>query len=327
MRLIDQVRAKLRLLHYAWDTEQSYVAWIERYIRFHRCGDVWRHPNEMGAVEIEHFLTHLAQDRHVSASTQNQAFAALLFLYQKVLEIELPQIDALRARRSTRLPVVLSRIEVKQLLDALAQLPTREPYALMARLMYGTGMRVMECCRLRVKDVDFSRKQIVVRQGKGDKDRVVPFPKSLLIEMKEIVAVRQRLHEKDRARGLGPVWLPDALVVKFPNAGLEFGWQFIFASRQLSEDPRQPGTQRRHHLHEGCVQRAITATVRSLGLTKKISCHTLRHSFATHLLESGSDIRTVQELLGHADVSTTMIYTHVLERGASAVLSPLDVLA
>jgi integron integrase len=327
MKLIEQIRAKLRLLHYALDTEECYVTWIDRYIRFHRCGDVWRHPNQMGGLEIEQFLTHLAQDRHVSASTQNQAFAALLFLYQKVLEIELPQIDALRARRSTRLPVVLSRIEVKQLLNALAELPTREPYALMARLMYGTGMRVMECCRLRVKDVDFSRKQIVVRQGKGDKDRVVPFPQSLRSEMEGIVRTRRQLHDKDLARGIGPVWLPDALNVKFPRAGHELGWQFVFASRQLAEDPRQPGIKRRHHLHEGCVQRSITTTVRRLGWTKKISCHTLRHSFATHLLESGSDIRTVQELLGHADVSTTMIYTHVLEKGASAVLSPLDVLA
>lgn len=326
MKLIDRVREKLRLLHYAWATEQSYVAWIERFITFHKRGDVWRHPTEMGRAEIEQFLTHLATDRHVSASTQNQAFSALLFLYQTVLEIPLDRIDALRAKRSKRLPMVLSRDEVKQLLAALRELPTREPYALMARLMYGTGMRVMECCRLRVKDVDFDRKQLIVRQGKGDKDRALPFPKSVRDEVDQILRARRQLHERDVARGVAGVWMPDALAEKFASASNELGWQFVFASRQLAEDPRAPGTMRRHHLHEGCVQRAITQTVRRLSWAKKVSCHTLRHSFATHLLESGSDIRTVQELLGHADVSTTMIYTHVLERGACGVLSPLDAL-
>jgi integron integrase len=326
MKLLDQVRAKLRLLHHAWSTEEAYVAWIKRFLVFHKRGEVWRHPNELGTAEIEQFLSHRATDRHVSASTQNQAFNALLFLYQQVLEIRLERIDALRARRTRRLPVVLSRGEVKQLLDGLATMPTREPYALMARLMYGTGMRVMECCRLRVKDVDFDRGQLIVRQGKGDKDRAVPFPASTRDELRQVIELRRQLHERDRARDVAGAWMPDALAVKFGAASRELGWQFVFASRQLAEDPREPGTWRRHHVHESCVQRAITTTVRRLGWSKKVSCHTLRHSFATHLLETGSDIRTVQTLLGHADVSTTMIYTHVLERGASGVRSPLDAL-
>jgi integron integrase len=277
----------------------------------------------MGVVEIEQFLTHLATERHVSASTQNQAFSALLFLYQKVLEIPLERIDALRAHRTRRMPVVLSRDEVKQLLTTLQELETREPYAFMARLMYGTGMRIMECCRLRVKDVDFARKQLMVRQGKGDKDRAVPFPSSVQDELRELVQSRSRLHVRDLEQGNGLVWLPDALAVKFPNASRELGWQFVFASRVLSKDPRCEEI-RRHHVHEGCVQRAIHQSVQQLNWSKKVSCHTLRHSFATHLLEGGADIRTVQELLGHADVSTTMIYTHVLQRGACGVVSPLD---
>ncbi|MEO2092301.1 MAG: integron integrase, partial [Gemmataceae bacterium] len=297
--------------------------WVERYIVFHKRGSVWRHPQELGVPEIEQFLGHLARDRRVSASTQNQAFSALLFLYQKVLDLPLERVDGLRAHRTRRLPVVLSRDEVKDLLTALQGLPTREPYALMARLLYGTGMRLMECCRLRVKDVDFERGQLVVRQGKGDKDRAVPFPRSVHEELREHLRWRSRLHERDVDRGGGEVWLPDALAVKFPAAARESGWQFVFASRVLSRNPRGEEV-RRHHVHEGCVQRAVHQTVRELGWTKKVSCHTFRHSFATHLLEDGADIRTVQELLGHADVTTTMIYTHVLTRGACGVVSPLD---
>jgi integron integrase len=286
MKLMDQVRQKLRLLRYAWDTEQSYVRWIERFLQFHKHGDVWRHPREMGKPEIEAFLGHLAQDRRVSASTQNQAFGALVFLYRNVLEVELPVVDALRAKRTKRLPVVLSPDEVKQLLSGLEDMQTREPYALMCRLMYGTGMRVIECCRLRVKDVDFERRQIIVRQGKGDKDRVVPFPKAVREELLAIVEQRRQLHDRDRERGVAGAWLPDALVEKFDRAATGLGWQFVFASRVLAEDPRAPGTIRRHHVHEGCVQRAIHKAVMQLGWNKKVRCHTLRHSFATHLLDS-----------------------------------------
>ncbi|MCZ2343814.1 MAG: integron integrase [Bacteroidales bacterium] len=323
MKLLEQVRAKLRLLHYSLDTEESYTRWIERFILFHKTDTTWRHPRDMGSAEIEEFLTHLARERHVSASTQNQAFCALLFLYHNVLEQPLDRIDALRAKRTRRLPVVLSREEVRTLLTTLRELDTREPYALMARLLYGTGMRIMECCRLRIKDIDFERRQLIVRQGKGDKDRTVPFPISLRTELQDAIRQRARQHHDDLARGFGRVWLPDALAVKYPQAARELGWQFLFASKTLSQDPRTQDT-RRHHIHEGCVQRAIHQTVKRLGWTKKVSCHTFRHSFATHLLEGGADIRTVQELLGHADVSTTMIYTHVLERGACGVVSPLD---
>jgi integron integrase len=323
MKLMDQVRAKLRLLHYSWDTEQIYVRWIDRHIRFHKRGTQWRHPKDMGTREVERFLSHLAQVRLVSASTQNQAFAALLFLYQKVLDQRLGDVDSLRAERTRYMPVVLSTGEVKDLLARLERIPTREPYALMARLMYGTGMRLMECCRLRVKDVDFAPQQLMVRQGKGDKDRPVPFPQSLQEPLRLLLESRKRLHEQDLEAGLGAVWLPDALAEKFPNAPRELGWQFVFASRVMSKDPRGDEI-RRHHVHEGGVQRAVLRAVRELGWVKKVSCHTFRHSFATHLLEGGADIRTVQELLGHADVSTTMIYTHVLAKGACGVVSPLD---
>lgn len=323
MKLIDQVRAKLRFLHYSLDTEECYVRWIERFVIFHKHNGVWRHPRELGHVEIEAFLTHLAVERHVSASTQNQAFSAILFLYQQVLEVTPGRIESLRAMRTRRLPVVLSPSEVKDLLTALLALPTREPYALMAQLMYGTGMRLMECCRLRIKDVDFTRQQIVVRQGKGDRDRVVPFPSTLQTELQELIQTRSRLHDRDLERGQGAVWLPDALARKYPAAAYQLGWQFLFASRVLSTDPRS-GRTYRHHIHEGCVQRAIHQSVRKMGWTKKVTCHTLRHCFATHLLEAGADIRTVQELLGHVDISTTMIYTHVLQRGACGVVSPLD---
>lgn len=324
MKLIDQMRQKLRLMHYAWDTEKSYIRWVERFLIYHKQGEVWRHPRDMGKPEIEAFLGHLAQERHVSASTQNQAFGALLFLYQKVLKIELPLVEPLRAERSQRLPVVLSIDEVKLLLGELQLRMTREPYALMARLLYGTGMRIMECCRLRVKDVDFTRNQLIVRQGKGNKDRAVPFPKSVRAELDLHIQQRKRLHEQDLTHGVAGVSMPDALVEKFATASRELGWQFVFASRQLAEDPREPGILRRHHVHEGSVQRAVTQAVRKCGFTKKVSCHTFRHSFATHLLEGGADIRTVQELLGHADVSTTMIYTHVMNKGSLGVISPLD---
>jgi integron integrase len=318
-RLLDQVREALRLLHYSLRTEECYVMWARRYILFHGK----RHPLEMGAREIEEFLTHLAVTETVSASTQTQALNALLFLYQKVLGVELPRLDAVRARRPRRLPVVLSRPEVRQVLDAIDGFDGL--YRLMGRLMYGTGMRLMECCRLRVKDVDWQRSQIIVRQGKGDKDRVVMLPKALRASLDEQLQSRRAVHDRDLARGIAHVPLPDALERKYPNAVKELGWQFLFASRQLSRDPRS-GKIGRHHVHENALQRAVTVAVRRLGLVKRVSCHTFRHSFATHLLERGVDIRTVQELLGHKDVSTTMIYTHVMDKGVSRTASPLDFL-
>lgn len=325
MKLLEQVRQALRVKHYSYRTERCYLRWIEQYIRFHKTEQGFQHPALLGAAEVERFLTHLAVQRHVSASTQNQALAALLFLYGDVLHLQLTELDAVRARRSRRLPVVLSREEVALVLDAIDRLPTEEPYGLMARLMYGAGLRLMECCRLRVKDVDFSRRQLVVRQGKGDKDRVVMLPLGIRERLAEQVRQRQVLHERDLARGLGRVALPDALDVKYPAAPTSLDWQFVFASRQLSRDPRS-GELRRHHVFEGAVQRGVATAVRGLGLKKRVSCHTLRHSFATHLLELGYDIRTVQELLGHADVSTTMIYTHVSQQGAAGLRSPLDAL-
>ncbi|HEY7312355.1 MAG TPA: integron integrase [Gemmataceae bacterium] len=326
MKLLEQVRQALRVKRYSYRTEQCYLRWIEQFIRFHKTDEGFRHPALLGAAEVEGFLTHLAVERHVSASTQNQALSALLFLYRDVLRLQLSELDAVRARRSRRLPVVLSREEVALVLDAIDQLPTDEPYGLMGRLMYGAGLRLMECCRLRVKDVDFARLQLVVRQGKGDKDRVVMLPLGVRERLVEQVRQRQVRHERDLARGLGRVALPDALAVKYPAAPTSLEWQFVFASRQLSRDPRS-GEWRRHHVFEGAVQRGVITAVRTLGLNKRVSCHTLRHSFATHLLELGYDIRTVQELLGHADVSTTMIYTHVSQIGAAGVRSPLDALA
>jgi integron integrase len=326
MKLLEQARQAVRVKHYSYRTEQCYLRWIEQYVRFHKTAEGFRHPATLGAAEVEGFLTHLAVERNVSASTQNQALGALLFLYRDVLGMDLGSLGAVRARRSQRLPVVLSREEVARVLDAVDRLPTDEPYGLMARLMYGAGLRLMECCRLRVKDVDVPRLQLVVRQGKGDKDRVVMLPRGVRDQLAEQLRQRQVLHERDRARGLGRVALPDALAVKYPAAPTSLEWQFVFASRQLSRDPRG-GEWRRHHVYEGAMQRAVAAAVRGLGLKKRVSCHVLRHSFATHLLEQGHDIRTVQELLGHADVSTTMIYTHVSQQGVAGVRSPLDALA
>jgi integron integrase len=315
-KLLEQVAAKMRLGHYSKRSERAYVDWIRRYILFHNK----RHPREMGAGEIETFLTDLAVEKQVAASTQNQALAALLFLYQHVLEIELPRLHALRAKSPERLPVVLSVAEVRTLLAGLDGIDL-----LMAELLYGSGLRVLECCRLRVKDVDFARKQIVVREGKGDKDRAVPLPARLGERLRQQVSAVAKLHARDVAAGHGRVWLPTALARKFPNADREPGWQYLFPSSRLSTDERAgDGIVRRHHRHESLLQKRVKAATRAAGLVKRVSCHTLRHSFATHLLEAGHDIRTVQELLGHQDVSTTMIYTHVLERGACGVQSPLD---
>jgi integron integrase len=310
----------LRLRHYSRRTEECYVQWIRRFILFHGK----RHPLDLGSAEIEAFLTHLAVDAEVAASTQNQAFNALLFLYQQVLEKELPPLDAVRAKRPTRLPIVMSRAEVRQVLDAIEGADGH--FRLLGQLQYGTGMRVLESCRLRVHDLDLGRGQVLIRDGKGGKDRIVMLPRSLREPLAQQINARRALHQRDVNQGPVWVWLPDALARKYPSAPGELGWQFLFASRQRSRDPRS-GKVGRHHVHEGAVARAVTQAVRRTGQIKHITCHTFRHSFATHLLEDGYDLRTVQELLGHQDVTTTMIYTHVMERGVSSVRSPLDVLS
>jgi integron integrase len=316
-RLLDLVRTRLRTLHYSKRTEQAYIGWLVRFIRFHDM----RHPSTLGGPDVERFLSYLATQRHVASSTQNQAFAAILFLYKHILDQELPPLNAVRAKRPERLPVVLSRNEVRRV---IAELP-RDPTALMVELLYGTGMRVLECCRLRIKDLDFDRNQIAVREGKGAKDRMVPLPASLAKRLHEQVHHVARLHEDDLAAGLGSVWMPFALSTKYPRAAYELGWQYVFPSSRLSVDPRTAdGTRRRHHVDESSLQKAVRRAATRASIHKKVACHAFRHSFATHLLESGADIRTVQDLLGHAEVTTTQIYTHVLQRGACGVVSPLD---
>jgi integron integrase len=291
------------------------VLWATQFIKFHGM----RHPKDMGAGEIEAFLTHLARDRHVAASTQNQALNALVFVYKHVLRRELDEFSALRpAKRPRHLPTVLTRDEVRRVLDGMDG-----TFGLMARLLYGTGMRLIECHRLRVKDVDFQTGVITVRDPKGGRDRVTMLPETLRDPLRQHLERVQRLWEQDRRDGLPGVELPGALSVKYLHAGTEWGWQWVFPARSPSRDPRS-GIVRRHHVIEDGLQRAVKAAVRRAGVTKPASCHTLRHSFATHLLEHGTDIRTVQELLGHKDVSTTMIYTHVLNRPGLATRSPLD---
>jgi len=314
-KLLDQVRAKIRYKHYSIRTEQAYTDWIRRFIlHFGK-----RHPREMGAAEIRQFLTHLAVEGRVSASTQNQARCALLFLYKEVLETELPWLDDVeQAKTPKRLPVVLNRDEVQAILSRL-----QGTHWLIASLLYGTGMRILECLRLRVLDVDFKRREILIRDGKGNKDRVTMLPVTLVVTLQAHLQKVKALHDSDLAQGFGEVYLPFALDRKYPNAAREWSWQYVFPSAKLSVDPRS-GKTRRHHIQEQAIQRAVKQVVRDAGLTKAATPHTLRHSFATHLLESGYDIRTVQELLGHSDVSTTMIYTHVLNKGGKGVLSPLD---
>lgn len=315
VRLLDQVRGKIRLKHYSIRTEQAYVDWIKRFIlHFDK-----RHPREMGAAEVEAFLTHLAVAGKVAASTQNQAKSALLFLYKEVLEVELPWLDNVeRAKAPKRLPVVLTRAEVQALLTRLSG-----THWLMASLLYGAGLRLMECLRLRVQDVDFGRKEILVRDGKGFKDRVTMLPVALVAPLRAHLERVRELHRQDLAAGFGAVYLPYALERKYPGAARDWGWQYVFPSAKLAVDPRS-GETRRHHVQDQALQRAIKQAVRDADLAKPATPHTLRHSFATHLLEAGHDIRTVQELLGHADVRTTMIYTHVLNRGGRGVASPLD---
>jgi len=314
-RLLDRVRAALRARHYSCRTEKAYVHWIKRYIFFHGK----RHPAEMGAAEVTAFLTALAVRDRVAASTQNQALNALLFLYREILGVELPWLDGLvRAKRPQHLPTVLTREEVRTVLEQLDRAPR-----LMALLLYGAGLRLLECCRLRIKDVDFATSQITIRDGKGSKDRVTMLPSAVKIDLARQVERARALHQRDLAAGAGWVELPWALGRKYPNAGREWAWQWVFPATRLYVDP-STGQRRRHHLHESVVQRAVREAVLKAGLAKKATCHTFRHSFATHLLEDGHDIRTVQELLGHQDVSTTMIYTHVLNRGPAAVRSPAD---
>ena len=314
-RLLDQMRQAIRVKHYSIRTEKTYLSWVTQFIRW----SGMRHPADMGAPEIEAFLSMLANQRDVAGSTQNQALAALLFLYKQVLGIDLPWLDGItRAKKPARLPVVLSQAEVSAVLAH-----TKGTSGLVISLLYGTGMRLMEALRLRVKDIEFDRNIILVRGGKGDKDRVVPLPASLIQALREQIAARHKMHSIDLARGMVDVELPHALWKKYPNAPKEWAWQYVFAAADYSPDPRT-GVIRRHHIHEKTIQRAMRSAVLAAGIHKPASCHTLRHSFATHLLETGTDIRTVQELLGHSDVSTTMIYTHVVKRGAAGVLSPLD---
>ncbi|HJV21634.1 MAG TPA: integron integrase [Holophagaceae bacterium] len=314
-RLLEQVRAEIRLRHYSYRTETVYLNWIRRFIRFQQL----RHPREMGAPEVEAFLSHLAMDRSVSGSTQNQAKAALLFLYGKVLKIQLPWLrDVAQAKAPRRLPVVLTPSEVRVLFDQMRGTP-----GLLAQLLYGTGMRLMEGLRLRVKDVDFERLEVLVRQGKGGKDRVTMLPQALVEPLRAHLVKVRALHDKDLAEGFGEVEMPNAYAVKAPHAAKAFGWQWVFPSVAISTDPRS-GVRRRHHLSPEAVQRAIREAARGGEIVKPVTPHTLRHSFATHLLYAGHDIRTVQELLGHKDVETTMIYTHVLNRGGRGVPSPLD---
>jgi integron integrase len=318
-RLLDQVKQVMRVKHYALRTEECYVQWIKRFIWFNGT----RHPRDMGSAELELFLTDLAVKGHVSASTQNQALNAIVFLYRDVLDLQLGGVEAVRARRPKRLPVVLAAEEVAAV---LAHVEGAEGmFALMARLLYGCGLRLMECCRLRVKDIDLTRNQIMVRQGKGAKDRVVMLPKSVRGDLQGQLDRRRVLHERDMARGVARVELPDALERKYPKAAQELGWQFVFASRQMSECPRT-GRRGRHHVHEGSLQRAIGLAGEKARLVKRIHSHTFRHSFATHLVERGIDLRTIQVLLGHESLETTMIYTHVARKGPAGVTSPLDLL-
>ncbi len=314
-KLLEQLRAVIRLKHYSIRTEAAYCDWARRFLLFHhKCP-----PERLGAAEITAFLTHLAVVEQVSASTQNQALNALVFLYREVLHRDPEaEIAPVRAKRSGKLPLVLTKTEARAVIDQLSGV-----HRLMAQLLYGSGLRLMECLRLRVKDIDFDQGQIVVRDGKGMKDRVTMLPQVVVPALRAHLAQVRQLHDQDLAAGYGAVYVPFALDRKYPSAPREWGWQYVFPADRLSTDPRS-GQVRRHHAHESGLQRAVREAALQAGLVKPVGCHTFRHSFATHLLEAGYDIRTVQELLGHADVATTMIYTHVLNRGGLAVRSPLD---
>jgi integron integrase len=316
LKLMDQVRQVLRYYHYAYRTEQTYCSWIFRFIRFNG-GKT--HPGEMGKSEVESFLSQLATEGKVAAPTQRQAMNAIVFLYRDVLlKLVEGEIAPIRAKRYQRVPVVMIQDEVKQILSLMSR-----THLLMAKLLYGSGLRLMECVRLRVQDLDFSKSLIYVRGGKGGKDRVTLFPKALHVELQAHLERVKELHDKDLAAGYGDAYLPNALDRKYPQASKEFGWQYVFPSKNLSTDPRS-GVTRRHHVQESGLQKAVKVATKRAGITKRVGCHTFRHSFATHLLENGVNIRQVQELMGHADVKTTEIYTHVMEKNISAVSSPLD---
>ena len=325
--LRQQVHEVMRFFHYSQRTEETYWQWVVRYLRFHKRPGVegpaaWRHPKELGAAEVAAYLTHLATAGQVSASTQNQALNALVFLYAEVLHQPLGELaEFARAQRPARVPEVLSRAEVARVLEAV-----EADYALPLRLLYGSGLRIMEALRLRVKDVDFAMKQITVRDGKGAKDRVTTFASSMIALLQNHLPKVKVLWEQDLAAGRGAVYLPYALERKYPNAHREWAWQYVFPAREVSTDPRS-GVVRRHHVDPSVVNKAIKAAARRAGLTKVVSAHTFRHGFATHLLARGTDIRTIQALLGHQDVATTMLYTHILQRGGQGVASPLDDLA
>lgn len=314
-RLLDQVRDVIRLKHYSLRTEEAYLRWIKQYILFHHK----RHPSELDAQDITAFLSHLAVDRQVAASTQNQAASAILFLYREVLARPIDWVDGIqKAKKPSRLPVVFTREEVRAVLARLDGTKW-----LMASLLYGSGLRLMECMRLRVKDVDFSYHQITVRDGKGSKDRITLLPLALNEPLRQHLSRVKALHEQDLKEGHGRVYLPFALARKYRNADREWAWQYVFPAAKCSTDPRS-GREQRHHVREAVLQQAVKGAIRAARINKAGSCHTLRHSFATHLLEDGYDLRTIQELLGHKDVRTTMIYTHVLNRGGKGVRSPID---
>ncbi|MDD4872891.1 MAG: integron integrase [Kiritimatiellae bacterium] len=313
--MIHEIKRVLRLKHYSIRTEHSYIAWVKRFIDFNQM----KHPLDMGEPEVEAFLSHLALEEHVASSTQNQAFNSLLFLYREVLNRPLEgRIDSVRAKKSIRIPVVMTREETAKVLGLMKGIPQ-----IMAKLLYGSGLRLMECVRLRVKDIDFQMKQITVRAGKGDRDRYTTLSENLIPALKEQIFRVQILHEKDVAEGYGAVYLPGALEKKYPQAAKELAWQYVFPSRKTSVDPRS-GVTRRHHLVPSVLEKAIRRAVIEAGINKKISSHTFRHSFATHLLQSGTDIRTIQGLLGHSNLQTTMVYTHILKQGGQGVKSPLD---
>jgi integron integrase len=323
-KLLDQYRDQIRIKQYSPRTEETYLHWVREYIRHHNpnleSGQVTLHPREMTVREINQFMTHLVVERKISESTQNQALSAILFLYRHVLQIPLDEaaLTSLRPQKSKRVPTVLSKEEVRAVIKKLNGV-----YKLMAQILYGSGLRLMECLRLRVKDVDFENHQIIVRDGKGGDDRVTMLPDSLIAPLRRHLSQVEATYRQDLANGFGTVYLPYALEKKYPNAHRDWLWQYVFPAADLSRDPRTGVTQR-HHIHETALQKAIKEAAHAANIQKRVSPHTFRHSFATHLLQNGYDIRTVQELLGHKDVKTTMIYTHVLNRGGLAVKSPLD---